>query len=295
MTVLAWVFLGGGVLAALGYVNLSTMEISPDGRRYLAAGAGRAVPYPFALRWLLPWICEASVRRWQVCAIVHLLALPPLTTLWLSFWIHDDVLLTVGGLLMCGLAGIWRIQLHRPVLVDSPAVAWSLGAAVLVQHEMWVAALLAVVVAGSIKETAPVFAACYAWHPLLLLGLLAPLVRRLISTPGPDPMGEESLLRHPLRAGTLSHMDRWFDARSMIAPWGAGVLAVLATDQRIIPMVVITTVLAYAQLLFATGTVRLYQWAAPPVVLAAVGVIPAGWAVAVLLAHLLNPWPGPGR
>jgi hypothetical protein len=149
-------------------------------------------------------------------------------------------------------------------------------------------------VAGSIKETSPIFAACYAWNPVPLLGLVVPLVRRLTSTPGSDPMNEESMLRHPLRAGVLSHKERWFDIRTMAAPWGAALLAVLTTDARIIPMLAVTVILAYAQLLIATGTVRLYQWAAPPMVLAAVGVIPGEWAVFALLFHLLNPYAGTG-
>jgi hypothetical protein len=41
--------------------------------------------------------------------------------------------------------------------------------------------------------------------------------------------------------------------------------------------------------------VRLYQWAAPPVILATLTVLPSRWAVVALLAHLLNPWAGNGR
>jgi hypothetical protein len=58
---------------------------------------------------------------------------------------------------------------------------------------------------------------------------------------------------------------------------------------------VITTVVAYGQLLVATGTARLYQWAAPPVVLGAATVIPARWAIGIPGLHQFNPWAGEGQ
>jgi hypothetical protein len=291
----AWSLAGSVALAWLGYLNLPTMSVSMDGRRYLHAGARQPVPFPFALRWLLPLLCGASVRRWQLLTAAHLVILPPLVTLWIEPWIADDRLRVAGGLLVCGFAGVWRTSLARPVLVDAPAMTWSLGAAILFQHHLWYLGILASLVAGSIKETAPVFAACYAWNPLGLLGLLAPIARRLTVRAGSDPVGEESLLRDPLRTGRLSHMGRWLSPASMLAPWGAAVLAVFTTDPAIIPGLVITTAAAYGQLLFATGTARLYQWAAPPVALAAATVIPARWAIGVLVLHLFNPWAGDGR
>jgi hypothetical protein len=40
--------------------------------------------------------------------------------------------------------------------------------------------------------------------------------------------------------------------------------------------------------------VRLYQWAAPPLILATISVVPPEFAVVALLVHLLNPWSGDG-
>jgi hypothetical protein len=291
----AWSLAGSIALAWLSYINLPSMSVSNDGRRYLHAGGGQPVPFPFALRWLLPLLCGTSVRRWQLCTVAHLVFLPPLVTFWMEPWIADERLRIVGGLLVCGFAGIWRTSLSRPVLVDAPAMTWALAAAVLFQHHVWYLGILGSLVAGSIKETAPVFAACYGWNPLALIGLVAPAVRRLTTRAGSDPVSEESLLRDPLRTGRLCHVGRWFDAASMVAPWGAGVLAAFTTDSAIVPILVITVVLAYSQLLLATGTVRLYQWAAPPVVLGAASVIPAGWAFGILVLHQVNPWAGEGR
>jgi hypothetical protein len=290
-----WSLAGSVALARLGYVNLSRMSVSMDGLRYLHAGAGGSAPFPFALRWLLPLVCGTSVRRWQMCTLAHLVMLPPLLTVWMRPWIADDRLRIVGGLLMCGFSGIWHIHLSRPVLVDAPAMAWSLGAALLFQHHLWYLAVACSAVAGSIKETAPIFAACYAWNPICLLGLLAPLFRGITVRAGDDPVGEESLLRSPFRAGRLAHMDKWLDAAAMLGPWGAAVLAAFTTSYGITPMLVTTVALAYVQLAIATGTARLYQWAAPPVVLGAMSVIPSKWAVGVLILHQFNPWAGDGR
>jgi hypothetical protein len=291
----AWSLAGSIALARLSYINLPAMSVSNDGRRYLHSGARQPIAFPFALRWLLPLLCGTSVRRWQLCTVAHLVLLPPLVTLWLEPWIASERLQIVGGLMICGFAGIWRMSLYRPVLVDAPAMTWGLTAAIFFQHHLWYLGILCSLVAGSIKETAPVFAACYAWNPLGLIGLAAPIVRRLTVRPGSDPLGEESLLRDPLRTGRLSHVGRWLDPAVMVAPWGAGVLAAFATDRAIVPILATTAALAYSQLLLATGTVRLYQWAAPPVVLGAASVIPDRWAIGILVLHQVNPWAGDGR
>jgi hypothetical protein len=269
--------------------------ISRDGRRYLALGAGVAAMAPFNLRWLLPWICRDSVTRWRWWTAVHLVALPGLTAIWLSRWIDDPLRSAVGGLLICGLPGVWRFHVRRPVLVDGTAMAWALASAIAVDHHWWPLGLLLALVAGCIKESAPVFSACYAWHPLALAGLAAPLVRRLVAPVGEDVEGEPELARHPFRVARARHKGMWLDTRVMAAPWGVAVLAVLCTDLRVIPMLVVTLVLGYSQLLVATNTVRLYQWAAPPVILAAMLVIPGPWAIAALLVHLVNPWAGQGH
>jgi hypothetical protein len=292
---IAWSLAGGVVLAAIGYANLATMAVSMDGLRYLHSGAGQPTPYPFMLRWLLPWLCGTSVRRWQWCTTAHLLMLPPLITLWMEPWIPDARLRIMGGLLVCGFSGIWRSHLCRPVLVDAPAMAWSIAAALLFQHDQWAAGILAAVVAGSIKETAPIFTACFAWNLLGLLGLLAPLVRGVTASTGEDPVGEASMLRDPLRTGRLAHMGRWLDPMAMVAPWGVAILAVFTTRPDIVLMLAVTVALAYGQLLLATGTVRLYQWAGPPVVLGAASVIPSNWAIGLLVLHQFNPWAGDGN
>jgi hypothetical protein len=288
----AVVIAGAMILNVVGKLNLRTLAISPDGRRYLAKGQRRPVPYPFAIRWLLPRICRASLTRWRWCTDIHLIALPPLMYLWLAPYQSDELLRAVGALLICGLPGIWRIHLRWPVSVDASALAWALGAALLQQHDLPVLAVAAALIAGSIKETSPVFAACFAWHPLLLVGVVAPVVAAVFARRGPDPMGQADVLSNPFMASRLYHVGRWFDPKLMATPWGMCLLALASTDHRLLPALLVSVALAYGQVLVATDTVRLYQWAAPPVIAATTTVLPARWAIAALVVHLLNPWAG---
>lgn len=272
------------------------IELSPDGRRYLAMGGGRPMALPFALRWLLPAVCKSSVARWRRCTTIHLVLLPALLSVWLAHWISDALLAAVGGLVVCGLPGVWRIHVRWPVLVDVTSMAWAVGSAIALQHHRYVLCVVLALVAGCVKETGPIFAACYAWHPLALVGLAAPVLRRLSTSVGSDIFDEQEswILAHPVRAGLTSHAGRWLDPSLMLTPWGIGLLGFLGIQRSIVPMLMITVVLAYGQLLVATDSVRLYQWAAPPVILATMLVIPPGLALVALLAHVLNPWAGDG-
>jgi hypothetical protein len=225
-----------------------------------------------------------------------LVLMPVLVSIWLSHWIQDALLLAVGGLLVCGLPGVWRIHLRWPVLVDATAMTWAVGSAIALQHHCYVLGVALALVAGCIKESGPIFAACYAWHPLALVGLAAPILRKLVAPVGPDIFDEQeaSILAHPLRAGLAAHAGRWLDPGMMLTPWGVALLGALITPRSTFPMLIITLMLAYGQLLVATDSVRLYQWAAPPLILATISVVPPEFAVVALLVHLLNPWSGDG-
>jgi hypothetical protein len=285
---------GGVALRALGRLREPHVTLSPDGRRYLAMAAGRPAAFPFALRWLLPALCSTSVRRWRGCTAVHLGALPPLLAVWLTGRVDDPAACVAGGLLVCGLPGVWRIHLRWPVLVDPAAMAWALASAVCAQHRLWLPAVAAAVVAGCIKETAPAFAACYAWHPVALVGLLAPLVRAATTRPGEDIEGEMDILEHPIRASRITHAGRWLDPSLMLTPWGVCLLAPAAGVPLAGPILAVTLTLAYGQVFVAVDTVRLYQWAFPPAIAATLDVVPARLAFAALALHLLNPWAGDG-
>lgn len=285
---------GGVVLRALGRRREPHPELSPDGRRYLAMAAGRPAPFPFALRWLLPALCSTSLRRWRWCTALHLGALPPLVAYWLWAEGTAAVVCVAGGLMVCGLPGVWRLYLRWPVLVDPAAMAWALASAVFAQHRLWLPAVGAALIAGSMKESAPLFAACYAWHPAALVGLVAPLVRAATTRWGDDVEGDDWILDHPILASRREHKGRWFAPGLMLAPWGMCLLAPVAGVPLAWPILAVTAALAYGQVLVAVNTVRLYQWAFAPAIAATVAVVPERLVLAALALHLLNPWAGDG-
>ena len=96
------------------------MSLTPDGVRYLAASSQR-VARPFHLRWLLPRLLGADSRRWQYVTRASVLAIGLLTALYAhSVWMVAVI----------ALPGLWFNWRH-PVLVDAPAMALALAAAVL--------------------------------------------------------------------------------------------------------------------------------------------------------------------
>jgi hypothetical protein len=87
---------------------------------------------------------------------------------------------------------------------------------------------------------------------------------------------------HPFRTALEYHAGRWRDARLMILPWGVCLIGLYQADWRLIVILAI----AYAQLLVATDTVRLYQHiAGPALALAAATIIPPAWVPLALAAH----------
>lgn len=122
----------------------------PDGARYTS---GRSQPYPFHRRW-------CGWPEWLLTA-VSLASLVALGVL-MGTWQRAIILMT--------LPGAWLIA-TRPTTVDAPCMLLALGAALLFPSQPYVAVLLSCL-AGVIHERGPVFAALYAWHPLLLVGLV---------------------------------------------------------------------------------------------------------------------------
>ena len=248
----------------------------PDEYRYAAAVTAR-VPRPFHYRWLLPALLGVDARRWRAVQVGSLAALCGL--LWAQTGAWWSVLLVVG------LSGL-TFNLRHPILVDLPALALAYGAAVAWDHKMWWLAVPLVLVAGCVKESAPVFAVAFAWHPVLLVGLIPVAVRHLMD-PGPDPIPDgaaHDALERPVRVSWAHHkaLPLWV----YVLPWGV-LLAALTNGS---PQLWVALGLAYAQLLVATDAVRLYQWAAPAVIVAAVPVLGGPWLAVALVLHLVNPF-----
>ena len=266
------------------------MRITPDGSRYLAMARGEAQPLPFHVRPLLPWMLGDNALAWIACTWISIGACAALTYARARQVAATEEQAAVAALLWLGLPSV-RFWAHAPVLVDAPCVAFSLLAAVLWRVDP-IASGVVLAIGACVSEKVPVFAALFAWEPLLLAGLLVPLTLYLVRTPGKidpkDPLA--STLRHPIATGISAHAGKWRDPMAMALPWGAA-LAALALPQ---PWWMLTLAVATAQLLVATDTVRLMQLAAPVVCIGAAAVIPVDWAVPILVAHWLNPFAGSG-
>ena len=254
------------------------IPLTPDGARYWTMAEGR-VCRPWHLRWLLPVICRQNELRWQIVAKGSIIAVGLLT------WAYT------GSVWMTCVAALpmMRLTWHRPVLTDVPGLALALAAAVL-WPICWPAAIAVAAIGACVRETTPVFAAAFAWHPALLVGLV-PVAIRWLQKQGADPITDEvavQSVKHPFRTGYEWHAPRILDPQLMILPWGALLVALGAMDLQL----AVTLALAYAQIAVATDTVRLYQWAAPVMALAATNAIPPQWLPLVAVATVWNPWRG---
>lgn len=236
---------------------------SPDGWYYARASAGELVPLPFSLRWLLPVVLGSSRLRWHVTTAAALVALGPLV--WLRTRSMEAVWLLVW------LPGIFEQLSRHPRLVDAPAWALALAAA-LVWPSCWWAGLLLALAAGATRETAAVFAAVWAGEPLLALGVIGALV-------GPSSSPPDSEELEAPWAFARSRHPNFLDAAIMLGPWGAlaplAAIGALEASPRELVIAGVALVLAYGQLLRAGDTARLFSWAAP----------------ALLPLALRAPWP----
>lgn len=252
------------------------MDLTPDEFRYYGMAQGVRGPRPFHYRWLLPRLCGPRPRVWLVVQCVSFLAVSGLLWAYTGEW--------WACLLTLGLSGL-TFNLKHPMLVDLPALACALAAAVCWQQGWWIAALALALVSGTIKESAPTFAALFAWNPVLLVGLL-PVALRHLQSAGTDPIPDgpaHDALVHPIRVSWEHHkqLPLW----AFVLPWGV-LLAGLTNGS---PQLWATLAVAYAQLLVATDNCRLTVMAVPVFALAAVPVL-GPWALLAVVLHLVNPF-----
>lgn len=267
------------------------MRLTPDGARYLAMARGERQPLPFHLRFGLPLVCGERLWCWVWLTYLSLAGCAAgVFALGLQHGLPPEQAGLAAGLWL-GLPSVAFLA-RAPVLVDAPGLALALGAAVaLGAGEPWIA-LGCAVIAAVAWEKAPIFAAVFALHPLPLVALIVPALRRLWVAPGAiDARGPDvEALRHPLRSGLAAHRGRWRDPFWMLTPWGVA-LAALAAPSGWLALAVAA---GYAQLVVASDTTRLYQQAAPVVCIVAASVLPVEWAPALLVAHWMHPLRGEG-
>jgi len=249
---------------------------SPDEIRYMKVGRGAGGARPFHLRWLIPWIVGPNLAVARATQLISMLVLAAYCAAESGHWWM--------GLIPFGLTGL-TLNFRLPFLVDLPALATAAAAAWLADDYLPAAIALSVV-AGAMKETAPVFSAAYAWNPWLLVGLIAPALRHWRHRPVEDCLDDENawILAHPFAAAAKYH--RAIPSWAYILPWGALLVNAGSLDHRQI----VVLVLAYAQILIATDTVRLYQWATPALVVGPLADIPTSWVWIVLALHFTHPF-----
>lgn len=264
--------------------------IGPDAARYLHVARGGAVPHPFHLRRLLPAVCGTDMHRWWLVWGLSWPVLAASMFAWQSA--HGWQIAAAAAVLLLALPGILGPSAVIPVGVDLPATALALAGVAVMPHSLPVGIVLVALAAGC-KETAPVFAALWAWSLWPLLALVVPAVLAVACTPGPDPLGGkfQQIADHPFRTAIEARLGRWRDGWLLVAPWGVCLVALYAPSW---PLVAVLAV-AYLQLLVATDTVRLVQHAAGPALAAAAAhLIPIPWLVPAVVVHVVW-WGKPER
>lgn len=263
-------------------------RLGPDASRYLQAAQGHRQTRPFNVRVLLPAICGPDLQRWWYAWGISWFVLAIGMIGWATARGLDWPHAVTAMVLAVGLPGILGPQVSIPVQVDLPATALTVvGVALATIGNPYAIAggLVLIGIAGSIRETSPVWAALWLWSPWPLLALLVPLVISRIRRPATSSGVPEWdwIAAHPIRAGLKYHQGRWRSAHLMVLPWGACLIALGAPTWQLGLVVAV----AYGQLLIATDTVRLYQHAAGPLVaIAAATVLPTHWLLPAAVLHL---------
>lgn len=254
---------------------------TPDGRRYIAMSAGARVERPYSLRWLAPFVCRTDIA-WIILSHTSVAACAILAIFYAHSW--------AAAFLVLGLSGVTLFNLRHPILVDAPAMALALGAALAWRAGWWPVALGLSIAAGATKETGPVFASAWAWSPVLLIGMIAPALRWFVK-PGADVIQDEaSEARKDLRRRIVAQRRKYSDPSHLILPWGVCVLGLAHPSAQL----VVVLLLAYGQLLVATDTVRLFAWAFPVMIAATIHNVSSEWLIPLVAIHVANPFRGPG-
>jgi hypothetical protein len=243
---------------------------------------GHGQPRPFMFRWWLPHVLSDEARSWRAmqygCAAI--------VSVYAGFFCHA----WAAAFIPLGLAGVVRVNVRCPVLVDLPAMMWALLAAYQMQHGWWFFAIVSACLAGATKETAPIFAALWAWSPIPLLGLVVPAVTAIVVKPKEYRLGgkADEALAHPFRTAYAEHRHQpiaWW-----VLPWGVLIFGLAHPTLQ----VGLTLLFAYGQCLAATDLVRLYQWAWPVLAAQMFHNVSRGWWLPLVVLHLANPYKGDG-
>lgn len=254
----------------------------PDHHTYKAMSEGRSAPNPFRLRWLYPALMPAgATRAWSVVSTVGVFLTLPAVFLFAT---------------ASGVSGLWAVLLWASLpLVDVLCrmrgivdhIAWpvALLTGAFFKLDMPGAGIIAALIAGMIDPRIPVFAAAWTLHPGALLGLIPVIGANAIKTHG-APLMHGDVILHPWRSARDRNGRYAHSAADLIAPWGACLAGIFSVS----PAVAVSLAVSYGQMLCAIDRVRLYQWAAPAVIVAALQVIPTAWLPVAVLVTWFNPY-----
>ena len=258
---------------------MEKVNVTPDGMYYLAMAKQR-VAMPFHLRWLLPMLLKDRVKAWLWTSRVSVIGIGVLT----AWYCKNPWMFCVA--LLPGVNFSWRF----PVLVDATAMFLALLAAVLAPINIY-AAILVAVIAACVKETAFVWASVYAWNPILLIGFIPVVLRKMIRHGSYKLQGHgDYSIKNALRSVKQERIGAWLNPALLILPWGALILGVGHMSLQLI----VSMIIGYGQLIVASDSVRLYQWAAPVLALACVAAVPPEWLPLVAIFVAFNPFKGSG-
>ncbi len=249
------------------------IPLSPDGYFYLQDARGELVPKPYSRRWLLPYLLGSDPRNWKLLTHACLALIPMNAFYYASAFGLKGWSALFATALICAQPGL-RLSLRYPVLNDAPAFMLALCTAGLA-HEghIWPAVMLSLWL-GAMRESAPVFAALWAWSPWPLLGLLAAGWFRK-SAPSDIPW-----LAHPMQEAWKKRREIGLDGNVYFWPLG-GALAGLTIYSW---QTALTVTIASAQLFIAQDTLRLLVWCAPVLCVGATTILPSIlWILTLLI------------
>lgn len=263
----------------------------PDMLAYQLMAKGRKQHRPFHFRWLLPWLLPPGEKAWAWVSIVSAVLTFPVLYL-LADAMGGHALRTV---VLFGALPWTLMAVERPVNPDNTGMFLCILSAWLFAMGWWWFAVPVVLVAASVKETTPVFAALFAWSPLALVGLLVPLLRWVFFPPRPYPDDRdmdmdtpEYRAKHAWWAGWRSKRGHLRNTRLVVGEWGLLLpLALMNASLWLFAALVV----AYGQLAVACDRARIFMWAAPVVAIAAsTAPVPDVLWVIVLVYGYVHPW-----
>lgn len=250
--------------------KMYTQSVSPDGLQYCSHNP----PAPFSYR-LLRLVLKDNVVAWQHFTGACLVLTGPVFYVFLATRNCQNPL--IGVLFYSLLFGVFSVNVFFPVLVDAPAILFILLAAIADP----ITCLIVTVIAVCIKETSFVFITILTKNLyVLLVGIVAYAIIRVCIKPQKTTAPE---LLHPFMVATNIH--NFTDIGKYVLPWGGGLACLFSPhlDWQFYTLIAVS----YAQLLIATDSVRLYQYAFPLVLLHAADSCPIQMLPVAVLSFLL--------